>query len=156
MKAMVVWLQLMMLQKISPFPVAASSSVQGAGPSIHRRPGACWLFNESHCKFFGLCKFKHECSTCGGAHVAARCNKSTKPGGKQPAVDGKEPVSVDAMLPWLDLYPNRSDAAVLRNGFSYGFMIPFVFPPSPCFANNLKSARDRPECCCKKFRPKLI
>lgn len=30
------------------------------------------------------------------------------------------------MVSWLDLYPNSSDAEVLRDGFTYGFVKPFV------------------------------
>lgn len=50
-KATDVWLRLMMAQKASPFQstgAASSPSVQGA--VAVRRPGACWLYNDGHCK----------------------------------------------------------------------------------------------------------
>lgn len=75
-KATDLWLRLMMAQK-SSFPSGAAGA--GAGPAsgsaASGRPGTCWLFNEGHCKFYGLYKFKHECSTCGGPHAAVRCPK---------------------------------------------------------------------------------
>lgn len=49
------------------------------------------------------------------------------------------------MLPWLDIYPDRAAAELLRAGFSEGFFIPFVLSRLPVFARNLKSARENPE-----------
>lgn len=91
-KATDVWLRLMMSQKQLPFqPPAAASGSSTSGAVAVRRPGACWLYNEGHCRFFGLCKYKHECSACGGPHPAARCSRPSgstiKPAGRP---DGKD------------------------------------------------------------------
>ncbi|KAG8538156.1 hypothetical protein GDO81_023203 [Engystomops pustulosus] len=82
-KAADVWLRLMVSPK-PPFQAAATStsaSSAAAGVAV-RRPGACWLFNEGHCKFFGLCKYKHECSSCGGSHAALRCTRPAVKSGR--------------------------------------------------------------------------
>lgn len=92
-KATDVWLRLMMAQKPSPFqsPATGSSSAIPGSVAV-RRPGACWLYNDGHCKFFGLCKYKHECSACGGPHPASRCTRPTKPPSRNPsAAEGKDP-----------------------------------------------------------------
>lgn len=57
----------------------------------------------------------------------------------------RTPVNVLTMSPWLDLYPNRSDAVVLQEGFSVGFVITFVYSDSPIFSDNLKSPREHPD-----------
>lgn len=84
-KATDLWLRLMMAQKPS-FPSGATGA--GASPAsgsvASRRPGTCWLFNEGHCKFYGLCKFKHECSACGGNHAATRCPKPAPSAANRP------------------------------------------------------------------------
>lgn len=91
-KATDVWLRLMMAQKQSPFQPAAAASGSGTSGAVAvRRPGACWLYNEGHCKFFGLCKYKHECSACGGPHPAARCSRPSGPTAKPPGrPEGKD------------------------------------------------------------------
>lgn len=101
MKAMDVWLLLMMSQKPVPFPSTAAKPGIGPGSVAGRRTGTCWLFNEGHCKFYGLCKFRHECSSCGGNHPAAYSQKSLGVGNSR--VMQKTPVSAIAMQPWLDL-----------------------------------------------------
>lgn len=68
---------------------------------------------------------------------------------------GRTPVNVDAMRQWLDLYPNRDDAETLRNGFLYGFCIPFVYSDSPFFLENLKSARGHTEVLRQKMQTKV-
>lgn len=57
---------------------------------------------------------------------------------------GKTPVSADTMSPWLDIYPNREAAELLKNGFMFGFYIPFVFLNKPIFSSHLKSASENP------------
>lgn len=58
-----VWLGLMMAQKPPPFPAPATATALQPQASVAiRRPGACWLYNEGHFHFFGLCKYKHQCS----------------------------------------------------------------------------------------------
>lgn len=39
-------------------------------PSVTFQKGLCFAFNEGECKFGQKCKFKHECSSCGGVHGA--------------------------------------------------------------------------------------
>lgn len=60
-------------------------------------------------------------------------------------VTEKTSVNVHAMASWLDLHLNRSDAEVLRDGFTLVFVIPFNFSDEPLFANNLKSAKENPD-----------
>ncbi|CAH2315539.1 Hypothetical predicted protein, partial [Pelobates cultripes] len=55
------------------------------------------------------------------------------------SLEGRTPVSVLRMRPWLDRYPKRKDAGVLLEGFSTGFWIPFVRSDSPSLADNLRS-----------------
>ncbi|KAM3928086.1 uncharacterized protein RB166_006214 [Leptodactylus fuscus] len=62
----------------------------------------------------------------------------------QVPLKGKTPVSVPAMQPWLEIYPNREASAVLSDGFVFGFFIPFIPSDQPYFSRNLKSARDLP------------
>lgn len=93
-KATDVWLRLMMAQKSAPFHAAATvPGPNSSGAVAVRRPGACWLYNDGHCKFFGLCKYKHECSACGGTHPASRCNRPQRPTSKPSGApsDGKDP-----------------------------------------------------------------
>ncbi|XP_075694192.1 uncharacterized protein LOC142660963 isoform X1 [Rhinoderma darwinii] len=82
-KATDVWLQLILAQgsrQQRPFPSAAAAPGPAPGVAAARPTGACWLYNEGHCRFFATCKFQHECSICGGAHAALRCFRR----GKQP------------------------------------------------------------------------
>ncbi|KAM4045102.1 uncharacterized protein ACNLHF_008919 isoform 3-T3 [Anomaloglossus baeobatrachus] len=64
---------------------------------------------------------------------------------RQVQLKEKTPVKVEEMGPWLDQYPNKSAAACLRVGFTYGFFIPFVFSSCPMFSRNLKSAVQYPQ-----------
>ncbi|XP_077119507.1 uncharacterized protein LOC143775353 isoform X2 [Ranitomeya variabilis] len=60
-------------------------------------------------------------------------------------------VSVERMGPWLDKYPNKSAAAQLRSGFSYGFFIPFNRSLESQSAPNLQSARELPNVLAEKL-----
>lgn len=53
-------------------------------------------------------------------------------------------MTVAAMEPWLDCYPCREAAGVLRSGFGQGFFIPFHLSWAPSFADNLRSAKELP------------
>ncbi|XP_066439230.1 uncharacterized protein [Eleutherodactylus coqui] len=74
-KATDVWIQLILAQK----PVKHSFQGSAAGASgqqaaaAPKPSGSCWAFNEGHCRFYASCKFRHECSVCGGSHTALRC-----------------------------------------------------------------------------------
>lgn len=37
--------------------------------------GTVWQCNKCQCGWQGSCKFKHECSGCGGLHLITRCFK---------------------------------------------------------------------------------
>lgn len=50
-------------------------------------------------------------------------------------------MSVSAMSPFLDSNPLRDVASTLRDGFMYGFFIPFHLSWSPRSADNLRSAK---------------
>lgn len=83
------WLRLMMPQRPHPFPAVATNPATGQGSVAARHTRTFWLFNEGHCKFYGLCKFRHECSSCGGTHAVVQCLRLGKQGGKPPAVEGE-------------------------------------------------------------------
>ncbi|KAM4747477.1 uncharacterized protein WCC33_005019 [Rhinophrynus dorsalis] len=53
----------------------ASSAASSAGA----KKGCCFAFNESTCKWGLSCRFKHECSGCGGSHSFSRCLRRGKP-----------------------------------------------------------------------------
>lgn len=74
------WMRLMAAPRMGgsqSFPGSAGGSSAG-GFSAGGKKGACWQFNEGFCKFASDCKFKHECSGCGGAHSLSRCFKRGK------------------------------------------------------------------------------
>lgn len=77
MRSMDLWFRWMQNVKPSPFRASAVPGVSqtGQGSAVVRRPGACWNFNEGQCRFVHSCKFKHECSSCGGSHAAVRCTR---------------------------------------------------------------------------------
>ncbi|XP_075126878.1 integrase/recombinase xerD homolog [Leptodactylus fuscus] len=78
---------------------------ESSGRSVATQKGLCFAFNEGNCKFGSKCKFKHECTSCGGTHGANRCFKS-KDGSS--VNDGIDPVlcsvvyaSFDTALSWV-------------------------------------------------------
>ncbi|CAH2277376.1 collagen alpha-1(II) chain-like isoform X1, partial [Pelobates cultripes] len=71
------WMKLMMAQKAQPFQPTAGAKGQSASSAAMQK-GFCWLFNEGQCKWGNACRFKHECSGCGGAHGLNRCFKKGK------------------------------------------------------------------------------
>ncbi|KAM4809644.1 uncharacterized protein WCC33_016675 [Rhinophrynus dorsalis] len=82
------WLKLM-----GPSRVGGQSSVGGsstpfqstaggassAAPPAGAKKGCCFAFNDSTCKWGLSCRFKHECSGCGGSHSFSRCLRRGKP-----------------------------------------------------------------------------
>lgn len=58
---------------------------------------------------------------------------------------GETPVRVERMRPFLEVYPNRSDARFLESGFRDGFSIPATGFGPVAFVKNLPSVRLRPE-----------
>lgn len=146
-KATDVWLRIMTALRAPapPFPGGANGSHGGGGSVAVKRPGTCWLFNEGHCRFYGLCKFKHECSTCGGGILPPSAQAVNRvPASRTLGRNPRTPVSVAAMEPWLNCYPRREATGVLRLGFGQGFFIPFHLSWAPSFADNLRSAKELP------------
>lgn len=93
MKASDLWLRIMTAPRPQPFPSSATGLAPPAGGLVAvKRPGTCWLFNEGHCRFYGLCRFKHERSTCGAGHSALKCPKGQKQSGRpSPVSEPKDP-----------------------------------------------------------------
>lgn len=75
------WINLMIPQR---------SAFRQTQPNSTIRRGACFAFNESQCKWLTNCKYKHECSHCGGSHSASKCFK--KAAAQQNAA-GREAIS---------------------------------------------------------------
>ncbi|XP_066463235.1 uncharacterized protein [Eleutherodactylus coqui] len=63
----------------------------------------------------------------------------------------RTPVNVRYLEPWLDRYPRRPEANLLRAGFAEGFFIPHSPSSSASFCHNLKSARDNKELVMEKL-----
>lgn len=61
------WMRLMMAPKAAgqPFSGAAGSGSSATRSAASSR-GCCWQFNEGQCKYGAECRYKHECSGCGG------------------------------------------------------------------------------------------
>ncbi|XP_066437364.1 uncharacterized protein [Eleutherodactylus coqui] len=79
-KATDAWIQLILAQKPTKPLFQSNSTVTGGqqAPVPHKPSGSCWAFNEGNCRFLAACKFRHECSFCGGAHAAVRCFRRQK------------------------------------------------------------------------------
>ncbi|KAM3928078.1 uncharacterized protein RB166_006205 [Leptodactylus fuscus] len=84
------WMKLMAATKGGggqSFREGAGGSGSSSGRSAGGGRGCCWQYNEGQCKFGNDCRFKHECSGCGGAHPLTRCFKKGK--GKGGDTDNK-------------------------------------------------------------------
>lgn len=57
---------------------------------------------------------------------------------------GKSPININALNSYLDLYPNKQDANLLKNGFTNGFRLGFTGDLICTEIRNLKSARLNP------------
>ncbi|XP_041421989.1 uncharacterized protein LOC121394617 [Xenopus laevis] len=64
-----------------PFP--SGSGGHSSTPAGAHKKGVCWLFNDSQCKWGASCRFRHECSWCGGNHPVSRCFKKSKGAGSR-------------------------------------------------------------------------
>lgn len=71
------WLLLMCPYRPSSFQTPAAPSALTEALTALKK-GVCWLFNESHCKLYTVCCFKHECLLFGGAELASRCFRKSK------------------------------------------------------------------------------
>ncbi|XP_053575681.1 uncharacterized protein LOC128664914 [Bombina bombina] len=81
------WLKIMTpLRSSQSFRSGAGGASIGGSPATVRK-GCCFAYNEKFCKWGAACKFKHECSGCGGAHSYAKCFRKGKPSGVGDASD---------------------------------------------------------------------
>ncbi|KAM8972339.1 uncharacterized protein RCH25_017994 [Pelodytes ibericus] len=62
---------------IQPF-LSAPAGHSASGSSASAKKGTCWQFNDSSCKRGSQCRFRHECSGCGGSHPQFKCFKRNK------------------------------------------------------------------------------
>lgn len=60
------WINLMLPQR---------TNVVKQAPSKALKKGVCFALNESTCKWLSNCRYKHECSFCGGTHPMSKCFK---------------------------------------------------------------------------------
>lgn len=58
---------------------------------------------------------------------------------------GSTPVKVDLMCPYLSVYPNKSIADELKNGFRFGFYLHYEGPRISTTCTNLVSVKDYPK-----------
>ncbi|KAM3923887.1 uncharacterized protein RB166_012822 [Leptodactylus fuscus] len=73
------WLKLMVPVRTGQSFPAGAGGTNGAGRSASTLKGLCFAYNEGTCKYGSKCKFKHECSYCGGgSHGESRCFKRGK------------------------------------------------------------------------------
>ncbi|XP_053152458.1 uncharacterized protein LOC128345096 [Hemicordylus capensis] len=128
---------------ISRTPAAQSSgpaTVQGVQGTL-----PCWAFNTSGSCSRSPCRFKHECGFCGGKHASIHCQRVKGPrgGGVQETRQtgarrveapyralilekGPSPVRLPVLEHLLRDYPLRAQAQYLRQGFIFGFHIPYL------------------------------
>uniref|UniRef100_A0A1B8XWI4 C3H1-type domain-containing protein n=1 Tax=Xenopus tropicalis TaxID=8364 RepID=A0A1B8XWI4_XENTR len=72
-------------------PFHGGTAGQGqSGATVGPKKGFCFAFNEGQCKWGAGCKFRHECSGCGGAHPFTRCFKKGKFSGKSGDSKGED------------------------------------------------------------------
>lgn len=74
------WMRLMSAPHGSGQPIRGSTdgSEPAGGRSASTSKGCCWQFNKGQCKFRQECRYRHECSGCGGSHGLSRCFKRGK------------------------------------------------------------------------------
>lgn len=139
------WMKLMSVARPPPplFP-GRVRGVDASGQLTLKLKGVCWQFNEGTCRFGNCCRFKHECSSCGGGHMLSQCFKRGKGRPRDSSGKREDPVKVGSMCPFLNRYPDRAAARLLELGFSEGFRIPCSLQSIPPVARNLRSAFGHP------------
>lgn len=65
------------------------------------------------------------------------------------------PVKLHALCPLLEAYPQQAAARYLKDGFTFGFPIPFTGLRVAMDSGNLKSARERPDVVAAKIQKEL-
>lgn len=83
---------------VAPYDGSLQPASPAGGSVAVMRPGICWLYNEGYCRFYGLCRFKHEYSTRRANHPTAKCPRRQKPSSR-PLVSRRTPVSITVMGP---------------------------------------------------------
>jgi len=68
---------------------------------------------------------------------------------------GKSPLHIETLISYLDLYPNKIDATLLKEGFTHGFRLGFTGSRVTAEASNLKSARLNPEVLKEKIQKEV-
>ncbi|XP_075203963.1 uncharacterized protein LOC142310334 isoform X1 [Anomaloglossus baeobatrachus] len=144
-KATDVWLRLMMSQR--PFQPAAAPpqhpTVKGERPCVDRGHAGC--LTRATAVSLACVNTGTSVPLVAGSMPRQSVQNLADKSARQVQLKEKTPVKVEEMGPWLDQYPNKSAAACLRVGFTYGFFIPFVFSSCPMFSRNLKSAVQYPQ-----------
>lgn len=76
------WMRLMTTARApNQFFPGGTGGPSTQGHTVGNKKGVCWQYNTGTCRFGASCKYKHECSGCGGSHPGSRCFKQGK--GKQ-------------------------------------------------------------------------
>ncbi|KAJ1157610.1 hypothetical protein NDU88_010315 [Pleurodeles waltl] len=68
---------------------------------------------------------------------------------------GPTPVRLEVLLPWLRIYPEADKARLLEWGFLEGFRIGYQGPRERRWADNLRSAKERPQVVHDKLAKKV-
>ncbi|XP_075472460.1 uncharacterized protein LOC142503719 [Ascaphus truei] len=71
MKDVDLWLELARAEGPSSFSRGIDGGASSSTPGGSQL-GVCWSFNDSQCRFHN-CRFRHECSFCGGLHSRVKC-----------------------------------------------------------------------------------
>lgn len=88
------WMRLLTTARApNPFFQGGAGGPSTQGHAAGNKKGVCWQYNSGVCRFGGSCKFKHECSGCGGTHPSSRCFKQGK--GRQGEAGNKREDSGD-------------------------------------------------------------
>ena len=77
--------------------------------------------------------------SCGKGHLCVCC--------KYPS-----PINLSALLPLLEIYPNKRSAKILRDGFSEGFRLGYMGKRESRESHNLKSVKHLQDKVMKKIR----
>eukprot|EP00079_Xenopus_tropicalis_P012677 XP_002939985.2 PREDICTED: uncharacterized protein LOC100487960 isoform X1 [Xenopus tropicalis] len=86
----------------------------------------------------------------------ANASSGTEQGPHGPPLEkGVTPVKVREMLPWLSEYPDKEKAALLRDGFQFGFKIPAKRGTGGGSLKNLRSVRENPTLVLEKLQKEV-
>ncbi|KAJ1216844.1 hypothetical protein NDU88_004443 [Pleurodeles waltl] len=150
-----------------PTQGGAGANAKGvSGGTASAKSGACWDYNKGLCTQ-AYCKFRHQCSCCGGRHALVHCASATqgvlgqdRVNFQEEAVQGvritgdtkadrglwekaRTPVKLNRLRLWLERYGDRQAAQVLFLGFSEGFSLAYEGPRIRRWADNLKYVKGK-------------